>query len=82
MPASWRRYPLSFLPRAATVRLSIYSVAGQLVEELLNEELMAGQHQATWHGQDGSGSRVPSGMYFYRLEAGEYSETRKMILLK
>jgi flagellar hook assembly protein FlgD len=41
-----------------------------------------GSHEATWDGRDGAGSSVSSGVYFYRLTAGKFSESRKMVLLK
>ncbi len=41
-----------------------------------------GRNEAVWNGRDDSGRQVASGTYFYRLEAGEYSETRRMALIK
>ncbi|GEM_PF-1484682 len=65
------------LPYAASVRLEVYNIMGQKVTTLLDETLQAGEHSAMWDG-----STVASGVYFYRLDAGEFSETRKMMLLK
>ncbi|MCK4606507.1 MAG: T9SS type A sorting domain-containing protein [candidate division Zixibacteria bacterium] len=65
------------LPRAASVRLEVYNIMGQKVATLLDETLEAGEHSAMWDG-----STVASGVYFYRLNTGEFSETRKMMLLK
>jgi len=65
------------LPLAASVRLDVYNIMGQKVTTLLDETLQAGEHSASWDG-----STVASGVYFYRLDAGEFSETRKMMLLK
>jgi hypothetical protein len=39
-------------------------------------------HAIEWDGRDGDGERVPSGVYFYRIEAGEYTASKKMLLLK
>jgi flagellar hook assembly protein FlgD len=41
-----------------------------------------GYHTVTWDGKDGSGKRVPSGVYFYRLSVGEFTATRRMLLMK
>jgi hypothetical protein len=64
------------LPKSAIVTLRIFNALGQGVATLMNEWKMAGYYQATWNA-----SNVPSGIYFYRLQAGEYVETKKMILL-
>jgi len=59
------------------VRLSVYDVTGRLLDRLVDRAVSAGEHVVTW---DATG--LPSGVYFYRLEVGDFSETRKMILLK
>lgn len=64
------------------VTLRVYDVAGRLVRTLVDEELPRARHTVTWDARDGRGVRVTSGMYFYRLEAGEFEETKKMIVLK
>ena len=70
------------LGEAARVRLSIYDVSGRLVRELTNDRRGAGQYSEIWDGTDHSGRGVSSGVYFYRLEAGSFIETRKMVLLR
>lgn len=71
------------LPSAAQVTLRIYDASGRRVASLLEKApLPAGYHTATWRGRDSADRAVPSGVYFYRLDAGDFSETRKMILLK
>lgn len=65
------------LPKSEFVNLSIYNVSGQLVETLANENKDAGYHSVQW---DASG--VSSGLYFYRIKVGEYSSTKKCLLLK
>jgi hypothetical protein len=65
------------LPNASDVKLEVYNVMGQKVAVVVDEYLQAGEHTALWDA--GSFS---SGVYFYRLEAGEFVETRKMVLLK
>jgi len=65
------------LPKSEFVNMSIYNVAGQLVETLLNGHKNAGYHSVLWNA-----SGVSSGLYFYRIEAGEYTETKKCLILK
>jgi flagellar hook assembly protein FlgD len=65
------------LPMPASEWLKIINAFGQLVATLVNEQKEAGYHQATWNA-----SNVPSGIYFYRLQAVEFVETKKMVLLK
>ncbi len=64
------------------VNLSIYNAAGQLVSVLINESRPAGPYTAVWNGKDQDGSSVTSGVYFYKLTAKEFEETKKMILLR
>jgi len=70
------------LPRAQNVNLSIYNLKGQLVKTLLNGNAAKGRTSLTWNGTDEQGTRVSSGVYFYRLNTGSKSETRKMLLLR
>lgn len=70
------------LPRQEDVRLEIYGLDGRRVAVLVNEIMPAGAHQVTWTGLDQSGRQVASGVYFYRLRAGEYSDVKKMTLVK
>ncbi|RLC50614.1 MAG: hypothetical protein DRI23_06725 [Candidatus Cloacimonadota bacterium] len=65
------------------VTIDIFNVKGELVKTLVNREVDAGTHSATWLGDDNSGRSVTSGIYFYKMRAGgRYTNTRKMILLK
>ena len=57
-------------------------VLGQKINTLVNSQLDAGVHTVTCNGTDYSGGHVASAMYFYRLQAGNHAETRKMLLLK
>ncbi|MFQ5499216.1 MAG: FlgD immunoglobulin-like domain containing protein, partial [Candidatus Zixiibacteriota bacterium] len=59
-----------------------FNVLGQRVERLVSGWLEAGKHDMEWSGQSSSGRRFSSGLYFYKLETGEESKTRKMMLLK
>jgi hypothetical protein len=64
------------LPKAATASLKIFNALGQEVASLVDERREAGNYQATWYAD------VPSGIYFYRLQAGDFVETKKMMLLR
>jgi hypothetical protein len=65
------------LPEASNVTIEIYDLLGRQVETLVNSEQRAGYHSVSWNA-----NRQPSGMYFYKLQAGEFIETKKMLLLK
>ena len=65
------------LPVDSDVELDIYNVLGQKVETLVDENQPAGYHRVAWNAKDKS-----SGMYFYKIRAGDYVETKKMLLLK
>ena len=70
------------LPEAGQVRMVVYNLLGQEVRVLVNERMEAGDHKATWDGADVLGRRVASGIYFYRMQAGGFSATQRMLLLK
>ncbi len=65
------------------VGLAVYSVSGQKVRQLASGQVIsAGQHTFTWDGRDDAGTPVSSGVYLYRLEAGETVQTKRMLLIK
>lgn len=70
------------LTQTAPVRLKVFDISGSLVTTLLDDQVSAGQHQVTWHGRDDQGRAVPSGVYFYRIAAGQDIATREMTLIK
>ncbi len=71
------------LPKSERVSLRIYDVSGRLVRILVNGDLIdAGQQEAVWQGRDEAGRLVSAGVYFYRLEAGQFIDTKRMTLLK
>jgi hypothetical protein len=57
-------------------------VDGRLVRTLLDQVVDAGAHVAVWDGKDAGGARAASGIYYYRIEAGDFLATRKMALVK
>ena len=64
------------------VKLKVYNLRGKLVNTLVNEVKEPGVYNIYWNGMDESGQHVSSGVYFYRIRAGNFSQTRKMVLLK
>ncbi|TFG97658.1 MAG: T9SS type A sorting domain-containing protein, partial [Calditrichales bacterium] len=71
------------LPKEETVSLRIYNLLGQEVRVLMDREhKMAGYHTAQWDGKNQSGSQVASGMYIYHLQAGSYTNVKKMLLVR
>jgi len=62
--------------------LAVYNLRGELVRELVNRRLPAGNHVTRWDGKDDTGREVASGIYFYRLNVGNVVEMRKLSLLK
>ncbi|MCF7802713.1 MAG: PQQ-binding-like beta-propeller repeat protein [Candidatus Marinimicrobia bacterium] len=70
------------LPQDADVRLVIYDLAGRKVKTLVQEQQSAGWHQVSWGGTGQFGQSVSTGVYFYRLEAGEFVDVKKMVFMK
>lgn len=66
----------------ADVSISIYDVSGRLVRDLVNQHRAAGRWSVQWNGEGARGERVASGVYFYRMRAGSFVDTKKMVLLK
>ncbi|MDD3643767.1 MAG: FlgD immunoglobulin-like domain containing protein, partial [Candidatus Krumholzibacteria bacterium] len=62
--------------------LRIYDAAGRLVARLVEETMPAGRHTMVWDGRDRNEAPAASGVYFSRLVAGEFAQTRKMILIR
>lgn len=78
-PTTEIRFDLS---KRVTVSLEIYNVSGQRVRTLSAGSLPAGSHAVTWDGRDDTGTSVSSGVYFYRLQAGEFTESKRMTLIR
>jgi hypothetical protein len=70
------------VPESSPVSLVIYNLLGQRVRTLVEETKEAGYHHVQWDGRDEWGGTVASGVYFYHMKAGPYSQSKKMTLLK
>jgi hypothetical protein len=86
-----KNYPNPFNPTTnisfnlsfeSDVSLSIYNVKGQLVKQLVNEQLSAGPHTIEWNGKDSNNKSVSSGIYYYKVSSGKDTAINKMLLLK
>ena len=64
------------------VSIDIFNIKGQKVKNLVNGYKTKGDHKVVWNGQDEKGNNVGSGVYFYRMKAGEYQATQKMLMIK
>ena len=72
---SWR------LAISQVVELKIFNLLGQEVRTLVNEKQEAGSHAVIWDGKDEQGNLVASGIYFYRIQAGDFVQTKKLLLI-
>jgi len=71
------------LPKPCTVLLCVYDMSGRLIHTLINAvQKNSGEHEVMWCGETNTGRSVASGTYFYRLIAGKYTETRRMVLVR
>ena len=70
------------LPKSSLVTIKIYNVLGQEVKTLVSSELQAGNYSVHWNGDNNIGHSVASGIYIYRVVAGQNVKTMKMIYLK
>lgn len=70
------------LPEVMTVRLAVYNLLGQEIRVLVDRVMNPGTHRVIWNGQDHLGRQVSSGVYLYQLNAGDYSEIKRMTLVK
>ena len=78
-PSTNIRYSLT---KSDNVLINIYDINGNLISTLLNTRQNAGTHEVTWNGKNNSGLQVVSGVYLYKVQAGNSSKISKMILLK
>jgi serine protease AprX len=81
-PSTSIRYTVDSRQTSAPITLKVYNIRGQLVRVLVDGEVEPGNYQVVWDGRNDKGEDVSSGIYLYRLAAGERVSTRKMLLLK
>lgn len=67
--------------RPSPARVTVFDVTGRRVATLLDGQIPAGRHQVRWNGRDSAGSAAAAGVYFYRVDLGEASSTRKILKL-
>ena len=65
------------IPQSSNVVIKVYDILGNEIETLVNEEKQIGTYEITWYAEN-----LPSGVYFYQLRAGDFVETKKMLLIK
>jgi hypothetical protein len=68
--------------RPCHTALKVYNILGQLVRTLVDEGKTPGKYEINWDGNDDSGKEVGSGIYFYQLRTRDYTDTKKMVLLR
>ena len=78
-PVTTLRYKL---PRESFVNITIYNMLGNLVNNLVSQKQIAGYKSVQWNATNNKGQPVPAGVYLYTIQAGEFRQTKKMILLK
>ena len=87
----FQNYPNPFNPnttisyrisKTTPIKINIYNLSGQEVKTLINEEHQPGEYKLMWDGTDNSGRMLSSGVYIYQLRAGDFLQTKKMVLSK
>ncbi len=70
------------IPKSAHTRIEVFNILGQKIKTLVNEYLGPGRKRVEWDGTDSRGNTVASGVYLYRMTANDFTETKKMMLMK
>ena len=70
------------LSKPADIRIDIFNILGQLVNTLVDEKIVQGEHKVVWNGDDQSGAKVSSGIYFYSLSVNGSRAIKKMTLIR
>jgi len=69
------------VPEDRHVEIAIFNLRGEVISELINRDMSAGSYKMLWNGRDHSGKSVSSGLYFYRMTAGDFTATKKLIFV-
>ena len=86
-----QNYPNPFNPttridytiaKQTDVRINVYNIIGQQIITLVRKNQVAGSYSVSWNGKDRSGQQLGSGLYYYRMQAGNFSQVRKMLLVQ
>ena len=70
------------LPEASKVKITIYNLLGQHVKTLMNEFKPVGDYSVQWDGKNDAGEKLTSGVYIYRMQAGSFVESKKLMMMK
>ncbi|MGE5431120.1 MAG: T9SS type A sorting domain-containing protein [Syntrophomonadaceae bacterium] len=70
------------IPQAANVKVAVYDITGKQVSELVNDFKQPGHYEVTWTGRDAAGHQAASGVYIYTINAGSFTKSLKMMLMK
>jgi hypothetical protein len=70
------------IPKDVDVKLEVFDIRGRLVKSLVDRALPAGRYDIGWDGRDSQGRKAASGVYFYRIEAGQWSQTKRMVIVR
>lgn len=70
------------IPKEGNVKIEVYDITGRLVNTLVNSSMNSGTYSVTWDGKNSSGMSVGSGIYLYRIQAGDFVSVKKMVMLK
>jgi len=70
------------LAKDSNVTIEIFNIRGQKIRTLVSNYYQIGSYNVVWNGRDDNGNQVGSGIYFYRMNTGEYQAVRRMILMK
>jgi hypothetical protein len=81
-PSTWIAFGIPSHAGETEVRLEIFTADGRLVRTLVQSKYSPGTHRVQWNGRDELGATVPSGVYFYRVQAGKFAASRKLVMVK
>jgi hypothetical protein len=81
-PSTWIAFGIPAQAGETEVRLEIFTADGRRVRVLVQGKYTPGTHRVQWNGRDELGAMVPSGVYFYRVQAGKFAASRKLVMVK